>query len=301
VSGASFPQGRELLERPRFEVVPVKGVEAELDHIPAGAQVTVTCSPAKGIDATLALSEVLQGRGFSAVPHISARLVSGEDHARRIVDHVLELGLRDIFVMGGDVKEPVGPYASSLALLRDIRELGYEGSIGVAAYPEPHPFISTEQLWRILSDKQAVASYVVTQICFDARRIVDWLQELRARGIGLPVWIGFPGVVDRRKLMRIALRIGVGVSSRYLTKQGDLVTRLIRPGGYNPEELVAGLERYLEDDALGVAGYHINTFNQVAGTERWRRATLAAAGSSDSRAARWAADIGVRRGGGEST
>jgi methylenetetrahydrofolate reductase (NADPH) len=286
MSDVAPPRGRTPLERPRFELVPVKGVDEEIDHLPRAANVTVTCSPAKGIEATLALGERLHAQGFDAVPHLSARLVADKQHAERIVARASEAGLGDVFLIGGDVKEPLGPYPSALALLRDLRELRYEGAAGVAGYPEPHPFISSDELWRTLYEKQTLASYIVTQICFDAHRIVAWLRELRARGIGLPVWIGFPGVVERRKLMRIALRIGVGVSSRYLTKQGDLVSRLVRPGGYNPDELVHALEPYVADRSLGIAGYHINTFNQVAPTERWRKAALEATRAEDSSAAR---------------
>jgi methylenetetrahydrofolate reductase (NADPH) len=272
--GAASGRGRRLLEHPRYELVPVKGVHAEMAHLPRRETVTVTCSPSRGIESTLRLTESLCEGGFDAVPHVSARLVTDRGHARRIVDRLLELEISDVFVIGGDIARPAGPFASSLSLLRVFRELGYGGSIGVAAYPEAHPLVSDETLWRELAAKQEHAAYMVSQICFDPDRIVAWLDEARRRDLRLPLWVGFPGVVDRNKLMRVALRIGVGDSSRYLTKHGSLVTRLIRPGGYNPEELVCGLVPHVDDATLNIAGYHINTFNQVATTERWRKAVL---------------------------
>ena len=49
-----------LLENPRFEVFPARGVEdAVAEWIPAGMTVTVTASPAKGLDATLDMTERL--------------------------------------------------------------------------------------------------------------------------------------------------------------------------------------------------------------------------------------------------
>ena len=53
-----------LLSRPRFEMLPTKGAEEQAYHLPEGAKVAVTCSPAKGIETTLRLSEVLLQRGF---------------------------------------------------------------------------------------------------------------------------------------------------------------------------------------------------------------------------------------------
>ena len=64
-----------LLRSPRFEVFPAGGVEDAVgEWLPAGRTVTVTASPAKGLDATLDLTERLAGRGYRVVPHISARL-----------------------------------------------------------------------------------------------------------------------------------------------------------------------------------------------------------------------------------
>jgi methylenetetrahydrofolate reductase (NADPH) len=274
LSGAASGRSRRLLQQPRYELVPVKGAQAEIEHLPRSATVTVTCSPTRGIEPTLDLCETLRTEGFVAIPHISARLVEDRDHARRIVERLTTLDVGDVFVVGGDVARPAGRFSSSRSLLEIVRDLGYEGSIGVAAYPEEHPLISDEVLWRELLAKQEHAAYMVSQICFDAGRVVAWLADARRRGIRLPLWIGFPGVVDRNKLMRVALRIGVGESSRYLTKHGSLVSRLIRPGGYNPEELVRGLAPKVDDESLDVAGYHVNTFNQVASTERWRKALL---------------------------
>ena len=39
------------------------------EHVPAGRAVTVTASPSKGLEATLALSERLAARGYDVVPH----------------------------------------------------------------------------------------------------------------------------------------------------------------------------------------------------------------------------------------
>ena len=87
------------LAHPRFEVVPLLGVEEQARYLPRGAKVTVTCSPARGIDNTLRHAEQLAGQGMQVVPHISARLVVDTAHLEAIVPRLAALNLREIFVI----------------------------------------------------------------------------------------------------------------------------------------------------------------------------------------------------------
>ena len=74
-----------LLASPTFELLPLKNALDQAAHLPAGATVSVTASPAKGIEATVGLCEALQGRGFRAVPHLSARMVRDRAHLADLV------------------------------------------------------------------------------------------------------------------------------------------------------------------------------------------------------------------------
>ncbi|MDQ3663353.1 MAG: methylenetetrahydrofolate reductase, partial [Actinomycetota bacterium] len=143
-------------------------------------------------------------------------------------------------------------------------------SVGVAGYPEGHPLVTAAELDRALVAKQPSSSYVVTQMCFDAGAVLGWVGHVRELGVQLPVHVGIAGAVDRLKLVRIAGRIGVGTSMRFLRKhQGG--TRLLRPSGYRPDRL---LDELASDGMPAVAGLHVYTLGDVATTERWRRETL---------------------------
>ena len=124
---------------------------------------------------------------------------------------------------------------------------------------------------RALRDKLPFATYIVTQMCFSPRAILDWVAGIRREGIGLPVYAGIPGAVERKKLMRISLKIGVGDSARFLAKHAGLVASLLKSRVYNPEELVEELAPRVGDKDYGIAGFHAYTFNQVQSTEEWRR------------------------------
>ena len=262
----------EVLAQPRYEVIPTKGADEWVDDLPKEAKVAVTCSPARGIDGSLQLTELLTKRGFRVVPHISAQLVADEAHLEEIMGRLDDLGIREIFVIGGDVKKPVGPYSSAFELLSTMTDLryGFE-NIGVGGYPERHPLIDDNTLRRTLLDKQAFATYVVSQMCFDPGVIVDWVIDIRRRGISLPVLVGVPGVVNKKRLLKISRRIGVGDSARFLRKHSAMVVSLLadlfRFGGYSPDGLVRGLAPYVGGRDYGIVGFHFYTFNQVESME----------------------------------
>jgi methylenetetrahydrofolate reductase (NADPH) len=90
----------------------------------------------------------------------------------------------------------------------------------------------------------------------------------------LPVYVGVPGAVDRKKLLQISLKVGVGDSVRFLRKQSGLVGMLLKAGGYSPDELVERLAPYAGDELYDIAGLHLYTFNQVERTEEWRQKML---------------------------
>jgi methylenetetrahydrofolate reductase (NADPH) len=267
---------RSRLEDPCFEIIPLKSVEKQVEHIPAGSDVAITCSPDKGIPATLDLTRRLRDRGFTLIPHIAARMVVDEADLRDILGQLDDLGIRRVFVVGGDSEQPVGRFDSSLQLLRAMSDIDHGMEIvGIGAYPEGHPLIDDQMLLRYLKAKQPYASYMITQMCFDPEVIVEWLRRVRAEGVDLPVHIGVPGVAERAKLLKIALKIGVGQSKRFLKSNRGLVGRMMAPGGYSPDELLLALAACFDTPPYNIEGVHFYSFNQIESTEKWRAEMLA--------------------------
>ena len=185
--------------------------------------------------------------------------------------------IREIFVPGGDVEEPLGEFHSSLELLYMIMALGYSfDEIGVASYPDGHPLIDDDILLEALKAKQAFATYMVTQICFDPKVIVRWLENMRAEGVTLPVYIGILGILPRRKILDIGIKIGVLPDPKnhpweFLKQITRFWKILIDPKGLHPDKIIKGLAPYLCDERYNIRGFHIYTFNRVEPTENWRK------------------------------
>ncbi|QVQ52481.1 methylenetetrahydrofolate reductase [Spiractinospora alimapuensis] len=260
----------QWLERPHYEVLPLPWVRQVVrDNLEPGTFVTVTSSPSRGMEATVELTEALTADGYSVVPHLAARAMDDEERLLRIVERLDHVGVRDVFVVGGDNPMWAGPYESGVELLAALRTLGHPFTdIGVPAYPEGHPTIDDATLWRALVEKQRDATYVVTQMCFSAETIAAWAGTARHHGVRLPMRVGIPGLVQRRRLALMTVRIGVGDSARFLRKQSMSLARLLRPGGYSPTPLVRRLARLPDTPIVGL---HLYTFNQIERTARWAR------------------------------
>src|SRR4030088_257463 len=99
------------LRRPRYEVMPLAGVEdAVAAHVPPEVTVTVTAPATRGLERALDLTERLVAGGRRGVPHLSARPVRGEGHLREVVDRLSGLGTDEVFVVGGDPPEAAGRF-----------------------------------------------------------------------------------------------------------------------------------------------------------------------------------------------
>jgi methylenetetrahydrofolate reductase (NADPH) len=265
-----------LLRGPRYEVFPAKGTEqAVAEWVPAGMTVTVTASPVKGLEATVGLAEKLAARGYRVVPHLAARSVAGQEHLDAIVARLKSAGVDDVFVPGGDAAHPAGPFDSALPLLERLAEMGRPfGRIGITGYPESHPKIHDDITIQAMWDKRKYASYIVSNVCFDAARLGRWIGRIRARGVTLPLYVGLAGPAERTRLLRMAAVAGASESARFITRHPGWILRFWVPGGYSPDRFLDRAAPVVTAPSAGVAGLHLFTFNQLQAAEQWRRAAL---------------------------
>jgi methylenetetrahydrofolate reductase (NADPH) len=265
-----------LLRSPRFEVLPTKGSEqAVQEWVPTGMTVTVTASPVKGLEPTIDLTERLTARGYRVVPHLAARSVTGDAHLADIVSRLTACGVDDVFVPGGDATHPAGPFDSALLLLERLAEMGRPFSrIGITGYPESHPKIHDDITVQAMWDKRRYASYIVSNVCFDAAQLGQWIGRIRARGVTLPLYVGLAGPAEPTRLLKMAAVAGASESARFVTRHPRWILRFWVPGGYSPDRLLDRVASVITAPEAGVAGLHLFTFNQLRQAEQWRRAAV---------------------------
>jgi methylenetetrahydrofolate reductase (NADPH) len=265
-----------LLEHARYEVLPTASVEEQvLANVGISTALTVTASPSKGLGSTLELAERLTAHGYTAIPHLAARMVRDRAELSEICERLTSQGMDKVFVPGGDADQP-GEFPDALSMLEAIKELGAPFShVGITGYPESHPTISDDVTIQSMWDKRRFATHVVSNLTFDPEVLATWVRRMRKRGITMPLLLGIPGPVDRTKLLSMATKIGVGESTRFLAKNKGTFARLAAPGGFTGERFLEKVAPVLAPPEMLVEGLHVFTFNQVAVTEEWRRDLLA--------------------------
>jgi len=265
---------KSLVADARYELIPLSNAVDRAAALPPGSQVTVTASPSHGIEATFDLAEAVAAMGHDVTPHISAHMLRDRAHLADLLERARVNGLRKVFVVGGDTKDR-GELHDGLMLLQAMDELGHPfEEIGVPCYPEGHPDIPDDRLLEALREKQRYANAMTSQMSFNPAAVTRWVGEVRDAGITLPLHLGVPGVADLPKLMKVAARIGVADSARYLKKNKQLLGHLVRGGSFGPDAFLERLAPMLADPVADVRVLHVFTFNQVEQTAAWQRGML---------------------------
>ena len=257
--------GNEAVARVRLEVVPSADLLTALPPVfdPPGS-VSVTCLPHHGPERTVETSTRLARLGYHAVPHLAARSITSKAQLHSLLLELQGAGVSELFLVAGDRRTPAGPYCWSGQLLEAVKAHSADFSVGIAGYPEGHPHLAQDKLVSSLEIKAPMASSLVTQMCFSAEAISNYLRTIRKNGVELPVWVGVPGPVSVKKLVSMGARLGVGRSLK-LARSSGMAGALWQRGdllNYDSGRLIREVHQELAGDPL-FAGFHVYTFNDL--------------------------------------
>lgn len=255
-------------------------VEAAQAVIPPGTPINIAFLGNEDHTQRINAAKIIRACGFEPVPIISSRRLCSERDRDHLLDALIAEAspARFIFV-GGDPARPSGPFPDSLALLKsNVLERHSIRNVGIVGYPEGHPKIDTEELWRCLKWKVAFLGNagcsveITTQFGFDADAVVRWLGRLRDEGIDAPVRIGVPGPTDVGKLLRYARQFGVVTSAAIAGRYGLALTNLVRSSVADRYWQDLG-DRLAKQD-LGDIRYHLYPFGGIPDGVRWMNRRL---------------------------
>lgn len=255
----------------------VEALRAAQDVLPPGTRVNVTFLGNEDLPMRLAAAAAVRTAGLVPVPHISARRLESPAELEKFLGALADAGaVENLFVVGGDPAEPMGPYEDSLAVIRSGLPAAHGAKhISIAGYPEGHPDIAGDILWNALLAKlealeeQGLEASIITQFGFDTAPVLAWLEELRGRGISAPVRIGVPGPAGIKRLLGYARRFGVGTSAGIAQKYGFSLTNLLGTAG--PDRFIRDLSAAHDPARHGTVQLHFYTFGGLRTTAEWVR------------------------------
>ena len=243
-------------------------------QLPENGRVYVNAVAGEGAEARIKIAVQLRDFGFQPVPHIAARrMQSAKELDDYLAAFVERAGVREILVIGGDLDKPLGPYDSALDVIESRLPAKHGiGRIGIAGYPDGHPFIDDAVLGVALEAKlqacsaTGIDSYVVTQFSFQAESIIDWCSAAQAKRPELHIHAGIPGPAKFGTLLRFAKICGVQSSVRKLMANKTMGLDLLRRAA--PWKQIEAIGRYRIDTGQPLSA-HLFTFGGVTESVSW--------------------------------
>jgi methylenetetrahydrofolate reductase (NADPH) len=255
-------------------------VEAAKTAIPPGTPINIAFLGNETHAQRVNAARLIRASGFEPVPIISARRL----HSQHDLDGLLSSLVREaapsrFMLVGGDPATPAGPFVDSLALLRSgVLERYSIRHAGIVAYPEGHPRIDTDMLWRSLKWKLAFlrdagcSVEITTQFGFDADAVLRWIERLRREGVDAPVRVGVPGPAGVGKLLRFAKQFGAVTSAGVVRRYGLSLANLLQRVG--PERFWDRLAAGRDRRDLGTVLYHLYPFGGIIDGVRWMNSRM---------------------------
>lgn len=245
------------------------------DTLPPGTRINVTFLGNENLSMRVTAAGAVRAAGFEPIPHISARrLVSVAELDEFLHALTAEAQVTEVFAVGGDPDVPLGPFPDALSLITSGRLQAHGiSAVAIGGYPEGHPDIDESALWDALESKSkalqdlGLDGSIITQFGFDTAPVLSWLQELRHRGVRLPVRIGVPGPAGIKRLLTYARRFGVSSSAGIAHKYGFSLANLLGTAG--PDRFITDLATALDPAIHGEVRLHFYTFGGLQTTAQW--------------------------------
>ncbi|ASK31720.1 methylenetetrahydrofolate reductase [NAD(P)H] [Chryseobacterium sp. T16E-39] len=173
---------------------------------------------------TLGICSAIQHKyNVDTVPHLLCGGFTKEETEYLLVD-CMYLGIENIMALRGDAMKghqyfeaTPGGHESAMDLVYQINDLGRgkylhdedqisdelnKFCIGVAGYPEKHieaPSMNYDLKW-LKQKVDAGADYIVTQMFFDNKKFIEFVQKAREMGITVPIIPGIKPIATKRHL-----------------------------------------------------------------------------------------------------
>jgi len=175
-------------------------------------------------DGTMQTIGDILAEGTAAAPHLPCIGMTAAE-IRELLDTYKEMGVRHIVALRGDIPSGMGAGTSGLRYANELVELikneyGSHFHIEIAAYPEYHPQARSaeDDLNHFVRKAKAGADSAITQYFYNADAYFRFLDDVRGRGVDIPIIPGIMPIASFSKLVRFSDTCGAEIP-RWLRKR----------------------------------------------------------------------------------
>ncbi|OUW90112.1 MAG: 5,10-methylenetetrahydrofolate reductase [Gammaproteobacteria bacterium TMED234] len=239
-----------------IEVTPraVAKIENLSELIPPETLVYIAHIEGTPIDEMVKTAKKINDQGYVTMPHFPARIIKDKNTLKDWISRYQnEANVNNALLLGGGVKKPYGDYDSSIQLIEsELFDIAGFNKLYFAGHPEGNKDIdpdgSTKNIDEALSWKNDFRNRtdadmaITTQFCFDSKTVINWANDIKNKGINIPIHIGIAGPAKLQTLLRYSIECGVGASIKILQKRALDLTKLLLP--YKPTNILSELAEY---------------------------------------------------------
>ena len=247
---------KNFLNNFSIEVTPraVAKIENLSELIPSGTLVYIAHIEGTPIEEMVKTAKKINEQGYATMPHFPARIIKDKKTLREwISKYQNEANVKSALLLGGGINKPYGEYDSSIQLIEsELFDLAGFEKLYIAGHPEGNKDIdpdgSTKNidqalLWKNEYKNRTDADMAITtQFCFDSKTVINWANDIKNKGIDIPIHIGIAGPAKLQTLLRYSIECGVGASIKILQKRALDLTKLLLP--YKPTNILSELAKY---------------------------------------------------------
>ena len=217
---------------------------------------------------TLDIAENIKDNyGIPTVAHLTC-VSSTKQFVEDKIRAIKASGIENIMALRGDLPEgfsaseaALSDYRHATDLIKDIKALAPEITVGGACYPEMHPE-STNQKEDIKYLKEKVdcgCEFLTTQMFFDNNLLYNFLYKIREAGISVPIVAGIMPITNANQVERAIKLSGSLMPQRFKS--------IVDKFGHDPDAMKQAGIAYATDQIIdlfanNITNVHVYSMNK---------------------------------------
>lgn len=203
--------------------------------------------------------------GLESMAHLTC-VGSGRDEIKTFLEELESNKIENVLALRGDPPQgqdtfikPEGGFQYANELVAFIKQ-NYSFCIGVAGYPEGHTECpeKSKDLENLKKKVDAGADFIITQLFFDNNFYFEFMDQVSALGINVPVIPGIMPIVNFKQVKRFTKMCGATIPDDLMKRLEEVQDDLSKVAEIGLDHANEQCEQLLNNGAPGIHFYTLN-------------------------------------------